>query len=302
MLDGTRVEVSANLGGAGDAAAAVALGADGVGLLRTEFLFLGREEIPSEDEQAETLAEIATALGGRPLIIRTLDVGADKPLPSLPMASERNPFLGRRGLRLSLQQPEVFAAQLRAILRVAAEHPVKVMFPMVANAAELEAALAAVSEARAATGVEAPLEVGIMVEVPSAALLADQLARHAAFFSIGTNDLTQYTMAAERGNELVAALLAGPQPAVLQLVRATVAGAQAHGRWVGVCGELAGDPAAALLLVGLGVRELSMAAPLVPEVKEALRSVTLADAAAAARKALHACDAVDARAFASDLL
>jgi phosphoenolpyruvate-protein phosphotransferase/dihydroxyacetone kinase phosphotransfer subunit len=302
MLDGTRVEVSANLGGAGDAAAAVALGADGVGLLRTEFLFLGREEIPSEDEQAETLAEIATALGGRPLIIRTLDVGADKPLPSLPMASERNPFLGRRGLRLSLEQPELFAAQLRAILRVAAEHPVKVMFPMVANAAELEAALAAVSEARAATGVEAPLEVGIMVEVPSAALLADQLAHHAAFFSIGTNDLTQYTMAAERGNELVAPLLAGPQPAVLQLVRATVAGAQAHGRWVGVCGELAGDPAAALLLVGLGVRELSMAAPLVPEVKEALRSVTLADAAAAARKALHACDAVDARAFASDLL
>ena len=302
MRDGTRVEVSANLGGAGDAATAVALGADGVGLLRTEFLFLDRAEIPSEEEQVETLTEIVTALGGRPLIVRTLDVGADKPLPALPMAAERNPFLGRRGLRLSLQQPELFAAQLRAILRVAAEHPVNVMFPMVASAAELEAALAAVSRARAQTGVQAPLEAGIMVEVPSAALLAAELARDAAFFSIGTNDLTQYTMAAERGNELVAGLLAGPQPAVLRLVRETVAGAQAHGRWVGVCGELAGDPAAALLLVGLGVRELSMAPPLIPEVKEALRSVALADAAVAAERALNARDADAARAFAAELL
>jgi phosphocarrier protein FPr len=301
-LDGTPVEVSANLGGAGDTAAAVAYGADGVGLLRTEFLFLDRTEVPSEEEQTETLAEIATALGGRPLIIRTLDVGADKPLPAVPMAPESNPFLGRRGLRLSLQQPELLGAQLRAILRVAAEYPVKLMFPMVATAAELEAALAAVSQARAATGVDAPLEVGIMVEVPSAALLAEQLARRVDFFSIGTNDLTQYTMAAERGNEQVGYLLAGPQPAVLRLVRTTTAGADAHGRWVGVCGELAGDPAAALLFVGLGVRELSMAPPLVPAVKEALRAVTLADAVAAAERALSARDAVEARAFAADLL
>jgi phosphocarrier protein FPr len=176
------------------------------------------------------------------------------------------------------------------------------MFPMVATAAELEAALAAVSQARAATGVDAPLEVGIMVEVPSAALLAEQLARRVDFFSIGTNDLTQYTMAAERGNEQVGYLLAGPQPAVLRLVRTTTAGADAHGRWVGVCGELAGDPAAALLFVGLGVRELSMAPPLVPAVKEALRAVTLADAVAAAERALSARDAVEARAFAADLL
>jgi multiphosphoryl transfer protein len=188
------------------------------------------------------------------------------------------------------------------VLRVAVEHPLKLMFPMVATASELDAALAAVAEAREATGVDAPLEVGIMVEVPSAALEADQLAASADFFSLGTNDLTQYTMAAERGNEHVGSLLAGTQPAVLRLVHSTVAGAQAHGRWVGVCGELAGDPAAAVLLAGLGVRELSMAAPLVPEVKEAVRSVRIDDAADAARRALEARDAAQARRFGSDLL
>jgi multiphosphoryl transfer protein len=300
--DGTRIEVAANLGGVGGAAQAVDLGADGVGLLRTEFLFLDRPEIPSEEEQAQTLAEIARALNGRPLIVRTLDVGADKPLPALPMAPEQNPFLGRRGLRLSLEHPDLFGAQLRAVLRVAAQHPLRLMFPMVATAAELDAALVAVAQAREATGVDAPLEVGIMVEVPSAALEADHLAASADFFSLGTNDLTQYTMAAERGNEHVGSLLAGTQPAVLRLVQATVAGAQAHGRWVGVCGELAGDPAAAVLLAGLGVRELSMAAPLVPEVKEALRSIRIDAAADAARRALDARDATQARRFGSDLL
>jgi multiphosphoryl transfer protein len=300
--DGVAIEVSANLGGAGGAAAAVALGADGVGLLRTEFLFLDRDEIPGEEEQVRTLTQIASELDGRPLIVRTLDVGADKPLPAVPMPPEQNPFLGRRGLRLSLDHPELLATQLRAALRVAANHPVKVMFPMVATIDELEAALAAVSEARSATGVDAPLEVGIMVEVPSAALQARQLAAKADFFSIGTNDLTQYTMAAERGNEHVGNLLTGPQPAVLRLVGETVGGAQAFGRWVGVCGELAGDPAAAILLVGLGVRELSMAPPLVPEVKAALRSVTLADAAEVARRARDARDASAARRLAGELL
>jgi phosphocarrier protein FPr len=302
MSDGTIIEVAANLGGAGGAADAVALGADGVGLLRTEFLFLDRPEIPSEQEQADVLEQIAGELGGRPLIIRTLDVGADKPLPALPMPAEANPFLGRRGLRLSLAEPELLRVQLRAVLRVAVRHPVKLMFPMVATAAELEAALAALMRAREATGVDAPVEVGIMVEVPAAALRAGQLARSSDFFSIGTNDLTQYTMAAERGNELVGELLSGPQPAVLRLIQATVAGARAHGRWVGVCGELAGDPAAALLLVGLGVRELSMAAPLVPDVKDALRSVSLADASAVAERALDARDAVEARSLAAELL
>jgi multiphosphoryl transfer protein len=284
--DGTRIEVAANLGGAGGAAAAVELGAEGVGLLRTEFLFLDRPELPSEDEQVETLTQIARELDGRPMIVRTLDVGADKPLPSVPMAPEANPFLGLRGLRLGLEEPELLATQLRAILRVAAEYPLKVMFPMVATADEVHAALAALAEARERTGIDAPLETGIMVEVPSAALQAPELAEHLDFFSIGTNDLTQYTMAAERGNEHVASLLSGPQPAVLRLIHETVKGADAHGRWVGVCGELAGDPDAAVLLVGLGVTELSMAPPLIAEVKAALRAVSLEEARDRALRAL----------------
>jgi phosphoenolpyruvate-protein phosphotransferase len=302
MRDGTVIEVFANLGGAGQASAAVEMGAEGVGLLRSEFLFLERAELPSEDEQVQTLAAIAADLGGRPLIVRTLDVGADKPLQAVPMEPEANPFLGRRGLRLSLARPELFLVQLRAILRVAAEHPLKVMFPMVSTAAELDAALELLEQAREDTGVRAPLEAGIMVEVPAAALLAEQLAARAQFFSVGTNDLTQYTMAAERGNEQVGDLLAGAQPAVLRLIRLIAAGAAVHGRTVAVCGELAGDPAAAVLLVGLGVRELSMAPPLIAEVKQALRSVTLVDAITAADHAVNAPDATAARAVADALL
>jgi multiphosphoryl transfer protein len=300
--DGARVEVFANLGSAAQAAEAVALGAEGVGLLRTEFLFLDRPELPDEEEQAQTLIEIAKALDGRPLVVRTLDAGADKPLPALPMPPEANPFLGVRGIRLTLQRREVLATQLRAILRAAAEHPIKAMLPMVATLDEVLATRAILDEARAATGIDAPLELGIMVEIPAAALTAAHLAPHVDFFSIGTNDLTQYTMAAERGDERLAGLLAGPQPAVLRLIRATVEAAEAHGRWVGVCGELAGDPAAAVLLAGLGVTELSMAPALIPEAKAALRAVDLPAARAAAEAALDAADADAARALASSLL
>jgi phosphocarrier protein FPr len=300
--DGTRIEVAANVEDPVAAEAALELGAEGVGLLRTEFLFLDQPELPSEDEQAERIGAIARVLDGRPLIVRTLDAGADKPLPAVPMEPEANPFLGRRGIRLSLARPDLLATQLRAILRVAAEHPLKLMFPMVATAAELQDALAVLRQARSDTGIEAELETGVMVEVPAAAILSERLARHVDFFSIGTNDLTQYVMAAERGNEHVAPLLAGPQPALLELVRDTVAGAAEHGRWVGVCGELAGDPPAAVLLAGLGVRELSMAPPLIGEVKAALREVTLDDARAAAERALAAEDAEEARRLAADLL
>jgi len=300
--DGTRIEVFANLGSTGEAAKAVALGAEGVGLLRTEFLFLDRAELPNEEEQAQTLREIATALDGRALVVRTLDAGADKPLPALPMPPEANPFLGVRGIRLTLARKDVLDTQLRAILRVAAEHPVKVMLPMVATLDEIEAARAALDRARADTGIDAPLELGIMVEVPAAALAAARLGAHVDFFSLGTNDLTQYTMAAERGDERLASLLTGPQPAVLRLVQETVEGARQHGRWVGVCGELAGDPPTAILLAGLGVTELSMAPALVPEVKEALRGVELADAQAAAREALATDSAAAARAAGAALL
>jgi phosphocarrier protein FPr len=301
--DGTRIEVFANLGSAAEASKAVELGAEGVGLLRTEFLFLDRPELPDEEEQAETLREIATALDGRPLVVRTLDAGADKPLPALPMPPEANPFLGVRGIRLGLAQPDVLATQLRAILRVAADaHPLKVMLPMVATLDEIDRAREALEQARSDTGVGAPLEFGIMVEIPAAAITAERLAPHVDFFSLGTNDLTQYTMAAERGDERLAPLLTGTQPAVLRLVKDTVAGADAHGRWVGVCGELAGDPAAAVLFAGLGVAELSMAPTLVPDVKAALRGVDIEQARAAAHRALEVDTAAAARALGAELL
>jgi multiphosphoryl transfer protein len=301
--DGTRIEVFANLGSTADAHRAVDAGAEGVGLLRTEFLFLDRATLPGEDEQTEQLTEIATALEGRPLIVRTLDAGADKPLPALPMAPEQNPFLGVRGIRLSLAKPEVLATQLRAALRVAAAgHLLKLMLPMVATLDEITAATELLQQARLQTGIEAPIELGIMVEIPAAALTAARLAPHVDFFSIGTNDLTQYTMAAERGNARLAELLDGPQPAVLRLVHETVRAATAHGRWVGVCGELAGDPAAAVLLAGLGVTELSMAPGLIAAVKQALRAVSLADAREVAHAALEAESADAARALARALL
>nr|MDQ2896630.1 phosphoenolpyruvate--protein phosphotransferase [Actinomycetota bacterium] len=300
--DGARVEVFANLGSPGEAARAVSLGAEGVGLLRTEFLYLDRAELPDEDEQVSTLREIASALEGRPLVIRTLDAGADKPLSALPMPAETNPFLGVRGIRLSLARPDVLAAQFRAILRVAADFPVKVMLPMVATLEEITQARALLDQARLQTGVDAALELGIMVEVPAAALSAARLAEEADFFSLGTNDLTQYTMAAERGDERLATLLSGLQPAVLRLVHATVQAAASQKRRVGVCGELAGDPAAAILLVGLGVTELSMAPVLIPEIKATLRAITLGDAQAAGRAALDARDPEEARALATRLL
>ncbi len=300
-LDGVGIDVFANLGDIDGAPAAVEQGAEGVGLLRTEFLFLDRDELPDEDEQAEAYATVARGLGGRPLIIRTLDVGADKPLRALPQEPEANPFLGRRGIRLQLARRDLLSAQLRAVLRTAAEHPVKVMFPMVATIGEVRAARAALDEARRDLGIDPPLEVGVMVEVPAVAVDAERFARELDFLSIGTNDLAQYTMAAERGNEHVAALAAGPVPAVLRLIDLTVRGAQAHGRWVGVCGELAGDVDGARLLVGLGVSELSMAPPRIADVKQTLRELDLERARDAARRALDADSADEARAISSEL-
>jgi phosphoenolpyruvate-protein phosphotransferase len=301
--DGHRIDVFANLGSPDETARAVAMGAEGVGLLRTEFLYLGRDELPDEEEQAATLGQIAVGLDGRDLIVRTLDAGADKPLPALPMPAEGNPFLGVRGIRLALARPDVLATQFRAILRVAAAgHPVKAMLPMVATRAEVVAARELLARARRDTGVDVPLELGIMIEVPAAALTAGRLAEDVDFFSVGTNDLTQYTMAAERGDARLASLLAGPQPAVLKLVQATVSAAVAHHSWVGVCGELAGDPAAAVLLAGLGVTELSMATGLIPEAKAALREIELGRAREVALAALESEDADSARELAAALL
>jgi multiphosphoryl transfer protein len=282
--DGTTVEVAANVGALADVPAAIAAGADGVGLLRTEFLFLDRGAMPDEEEQYEAYLGIARALKGRPLILRTLDVGADKPLPYVEQPPEANPFLGERGLRLGLARPDLLETQLRAALRVAAEHPVKVMFPMVATIEEYRAADALLEHAR--DGLPRP-DVGVMVEVPAVALAAETFAPEVDFFSIGTNDLTQYTLAAERGNDRVAGIADPLHPAVLRLIGLVTEAAGAHQTWAGVCGELAGDPLAAAVLVGLGVRELSVAPPLVPAVKEAVRAIDLGDAQALAEAALR---------------
>jgi phosphoenolpyruvate-protein phosphotransferase len=291
--DGHRVEIAANIGSAQDAAYAVEMGADAAGLFRTEFLFLDRRDAPSEEEQYETYRAAARALGGRALLIRTLDIGGDKPLPYVAMPQEANPFLGLRGLRLCLAQPELFKTQLRAILRVGAEFSnLRVMFPMVSTLQEFHAALTLLNAARqelAARAVPfaAQMETGIMVEVPSAALAAAQFARVVDFFSIGTNDLTQYTMAAERGNLHVAALVDALQPAVLRLIAQVVQAAHAERKWVGVCGELGGDPQAIPLLIGLGVDELSMPPPLIPRAKQIVRELNFADAQTQAQRALE---------------
>jgi phosphocarrier protein FPr len=283
--DGTTIEVAANVGALADVPAALASGADGVGLLRTEFLFLDRGAMPDEEEQYEAYLGIARALEGRPLVLRTLDVGADKPLPYVQQQHEANPFLGERGLRLGLARPDVLEIQLRAALRVTAEHSVKIMFPMVATIEEYRAAVRLLEAVRAASDLPRP-EVGVMVEVPSAALRAEAFAREVDFFSIGTNDLTQYTLAAERGNERVAAIADPLHPAVLRLIQLVADAGRARGKWVGVCGEVGGDTLATPILLGLGVTELSVAPPLVPGVKDAVRAVDLDAARALAAEAL----------------
>jgi multiphosphoryl transfer protein len=302
--DGRRIEVVANAGSPRDVDAALANGAEGVGLLRTEFLFLERDSLPSEDEQVAAYEDLAQRLEGRPLILRTLDVGADKPLPYLPRRAEANPFLGVRGIRLGLDQPELLETQLRAALRVAAAHPLKVMFPMVATLAEYREAVSVLARARARLEERSQpageIEVGVMVEVPSAALAAEVFAPEVDFFSIGTNDLTQYTMAAERGNERVAALADALHPSVLRLIQTVTEAADGHGKWVGVCGELASEPLAVPVLVGLGVTELSVNPPAIPATKEAVRQVDAGAAAALAGEALRLASAEDVRALLAD--
>lgn len=285
--DGVPVAVGANVGSVADAATAATSGADLAGLIRTEFLFLGRGTAPDAGEQETVYRQLAEALPGRRLTIRTLDVGGDKPLPYAPGAAEDNPFLGVRGIRHSLAHPALLTAQLLAIVRVAHDIPVDVMFPMVSTVDEVVAARRLLDEAVTLAGRGAPpgLRVGIMTEVPAAALKAAALAPHVDFFSIGTNDLTQYALAAERGNPALATLADGLDPGVLRLIDAVCRGAGDRVP-VSVCGELAADEAAVPLLVGLGVRELSVAPPLVPAVKEAVRATDRARAAVVAARAL----------------
>ncbi|GAB37612.1 phosphoenolpyruvate--protein phosphotransferase [Gordonia sputi] len=272
--DGTRILVAANLGSVEDARAAAESGADGSGLVRTEFLYLDRAQPPSVDEQIDTYLAMADALGGQRITLRTLDVGGDKPLPFVPQPAEENPFLGLRGLRLALAEKTLFDDQLRAIVTVAHQTPISIMFPMVTTVDELLTAREHLDAAITSVGRGEPagLEVGIMIEVPAAALKTAAFARYVDFFSIGTNDLTQYTLAAERGNTSVAALADPLDPAVVTLINRVCRGAGPD-RLVAVCGELAADETATDLLVALGVRELSVAPRAVPPVKQAVRGI-----------------------------
>jgi phosphoenolpyruvate-protein phosphotransferase len=301
--DGRRVEVVANIGHAEEAAAAVEAGAEGVGLLRTEFLFLGRETAPTEAEQFIAYTTMIQALNGLPLIIRTLDIGGDKLVPYLGLEKEENPFLGVRGIRLCLRRPEVFKTQLRAIYRAAAtagSGVVKIMFPMVTTLEDLRAGRSLAEAVRAELGAPA-VEIGIMVEVPSVVLMAREFAREADFFSVGTNDLTQYALAIDRQHPELGKEADALHPAVLRLIDLTVRAATAEGKWVGVCGGAAGEPLGAAILAGLGVTELSMSAPSVSTVKAALRRLTGKRVEALAKKALAASTAAEVRALAKEL-
>jgi multiphosphoryl transfer protein len=295
-IDGHQVEVAANINRAKDVPQAVEAGAEGVGLMRTEFLFLERQTAPSEDEQFETYREMVQGLDGRSLIIRTLDIGGDKEVPYLNLPKEDNSFLGIRGIRLCLARPDLFLPQLRAIYRAAAYGPLKIMFPMIATLEDFAKAKGMAEQVR--QELNGPVvELGIMIEVPSAVVLADQFAQEVDFFSIGTNDLTQYTLAMDRLHPQLAKQADGLHPAVLRMVDQTVQAAQKYDIWVGVCGGIAGDPKGAAILTGLGVSELSVSIPSVAEIKAEIRGKSFTALQALAQKALNCRTAQEVRAL-----
>lgn len=298
--DGHRISIGVNVNRAEQARQALAAGAEGVGLMRTEFLFLERDHIPDEQEQYQVYRAMVDVLAGKPLIVRTLDIGGDKQIPHMPLPHEENPFLGVRGARLLLRRDDLLVPQLRALYRAARHGPLSIMFPMISTVEEVKALRTRAQAIRQdVDGPEVPL--GIMIEVPSAAQLADQLARHVDFFSIGTNDLTQYTLAIDRQHPELAAMADSLHPAVLRLIAETVAGARPFKRHVGVCGALAADPLGAAILAGLGVDELSMSTSDLGTIKALLRRHTLHELQALAQKALNAETIADVRALGAAL-
>ena len=299
--DGHQVLVVANIAGPKDAAESVTKGGEGVGLLRSEFVFMDRGTAPTEDDQANVYAACAQALTpGQPLVIRTLDVGGDKPLPYLPILAEENPFLGIRGVRIAFDRPEVLRTQCRAIVRAAgAGAKLHVMFPMIATLDDWRTAKAIFDEEKARTAPEAQVSVGIMMEVPSVAVMAKQFAAEEGcdFFSVGTNDLTSYTLAMDRGHPKLAAQVDSCNPAVLSLIGGAAEALHAHGKWLGVCGGMASDTQAVPILVGLGVDELSCSVPAIPSVKAAVRGYSLQRCRELAARALRCGTAHDVRAL-----
>lgn len=301
-LDGHQVEIAVNLGKVEDTEKAVQRGAEAVGLLRTELVFMAHHQAPDEATQERDYRVVFDAMGERPVVVRTLDVGGDKPLPYLPMPKEDNPFLGERGIRLTLRRPQLLRQQLRALFQAADNRPLRVMFPMIGRVEEWHAAKAILDDVlKEKNYPNLNLQVGIMVEVPSAALLAERLAQEVDFFSIGTNDLTQYVMAIDRGHPILSAEADGLHPSVLKLIEQTVQAAHAHGKWVGVCGELAAERKAVPILLGLGVDELSVSANRIPMVKAQIRGLKQENCVEIAQTALKCASADEVRALHSEI-
>ena len=291
-LDGHKVEVVANIGTIRDCEGAHRNGAEGVGLYRTEFLFMDRDQLPSEEEQFIAYKEVVEAMEGRLVVLRTMDIGGDKELPYLNLPKEMNPFLGWRAIRIALDRREILHAQLRAVLRASAFGKLAVMFPMIISVEEIRELKSVLETLKAELRAEGKafdenIQVGVMVETPSAAVNAKFLAKEVDFFSIGTNDLTQYTLAVDRGNELISHLYNPMSPSVLGLIKQVIDASHAEGKWTGMCGELAGDERATLLLLGMGLDEFSMSAISVPHIKKLVRSVSYQEAKALADEALQ---------------
>ncbi|QPB43106.1 phosphoenolpyruvate-protein phosphotransferase PtsI [Rodentibacter haemolyticus] len=297
-LDGHRVEVVANIGTIRDCEGANRNGAEGVGLYRTEFLFMDRDQLPTEEEQFIAYKEVVEAMEGRLVVLRTMDIGGDKDLPYLDLPKEMNPFLGWRAVRIALDRREILHAQLRAVLRASAFGKLAVMFPMIISVEEIRELKSVIETLKAELRAEGKafdenIQIGVMVETPSAAVNARFLAKEVDFFSIGTNDLTQYTLAVDRGNELISHLYNPMQPSVLGLIKQVIDASHAEGKWTGMCGELAGDERATLLLLGMGLDEFSMSAISVPRIKKLIRNVNFQDAKILAEKALQKPTAVE---------
>ncbi|MGL4546101.1 MAG: phosphoenolpyruvate-protein phosphotransferase PtsI [Plesiomonas sp.] len=306
-LDGHQIEVCGNIGTVRDVDGVERNGGEGVGLYRTEFLFMDRDALPTEDEQFAAYKAVAQAMGDQAVIVRTMDIGGDKDLPYLNLPKEMNPFLGWRAIRICLDRKEILRAQLRAILRASAFGKLRIMFPMIISVEEVRTLRAELDELKLALKAEGHafdenIEVGVMVETPAAAAIAHHLAKEVDFFSIGTNDLTQYTLAVDRGNELISHLYNPMTPAVLTLIKQVIDASHKEGKWTGMCGELAGDERAAVLLLGMGLDEFSMSAISIPRIKKVIRNVNFEDAKTLAEQALAQPTAADIMALVNKFL